>query len=306
MPRHAVTGAFGFSGRHLANRLLARGDDVISLTNHPDRPDPFAGRVPTAPLAFDDPAALAASLQGVDTLFNTYWVRFPMGGLTHADAVRNSRALFTAAREAGVRRIVHVSIANPDPASPLSYYRGKAQVEAALATSGVSHAVLRPAVLFGDEPILANSVAWLLRRLPVFAIPGDGRYALQPVHVDDLTALALDAAGRDEDLTWDAAGPEVFSFEEFVEVIRETVGSRARLVHVPARLGLLAGTGLGMVVHDTLLTGQELDGLMGNLLVSRETPRGTALFTDWLTQSRRWLGRDYLPEVARHFVAAPA
>ena len=301
MTRHAVTGALGFSGRHVTARLLDRGDEVLNLTNHPDRRDPFGGLVRAVPLAFGDRVALAEALRGVDTLFNTYWVRFPQGGVTHADAVRNSRALFEAAGAAGVRRVVHVSIANPDPGSTLSYYRGKAQVEAALATSGLSHAILRPAVLFGDEPILANSIAWLLRRSPVFAIPGGGRYPIQPIHADDLADMAIAGAAVAGDITWDAAGPEVFSFEEFVRAIRGAVGSRARLVHVSPRLALLAARALGMVVHDVMLTREELDGLMGGLLVSRQLPRGTTRFTDWLVEAGPTLGRDYLPEVARHF-----
>lgn len=303
MPRHAVTGALGFSGRHIAARLLERGDEVLNLTNHPDRPDPFAGRMPPSPLAFEDPAALADSLRGIDTLFNTYWVRFAQRGVSHADAVRNSRILFEAARDAGVRRVVHVSIANPDPGSPLSYYRGKAQVEAVLGTSGLSHAVLRPTVLFGDEPILANSIAWLLRRFPVFAIPGGGRYAIQPIHARDLASLALEVADREDNLVWDAAGPEVFSFTELVAVIREAVGSHALLIHLPPRLALFAARGLGLVVRDTLLTTEELEGLTAGLLVSRELPRGSIRFTDWLAGAGTWLGCDYLPEVARHFRA---
>lgn len=306
MAMHAVTGALGFSGRHITARLLARGDAVVNLTNHPDRPDPFSGAVPAAALAFDRPELLTTSLDGVDTLFNTYWVRFPRGASSHAAAVRNSRALFEAARSAGVRRIVHVSIANPDPASHLSYYRGKAQVEAALQTSGVSHAILRPTVLFGDEPILANAIAWLLRRSPIFGIPGDGRYGIQPIAVEDLASLALAAAARDEDLTWDAAGPEILSFNEMVEAIRASTGSRARLVHVPGTVALVAAAVLGRVVDDTLLTREELEGLSGGLLVSRELPRGTARFTDWLAANGSWLGRRYLSEVARHFAGAPA
>ncbi len=301
MTRHAVTGALGFSGRHIADRLLARGDRVLNLTNHPDRPDRFAGRVPAEALAFDGLEALVASLRGVDTLFNTYWVRFGRGDASHANAVGNSRILFEAARDAGVRRVVHVSIANPDPGSRLSYYRGKAQVEAALATSGLSYAILRPTVLFGDEPILVNSIAWLLRRLPVFAIPGDGRYAVQPLHVADLAGLALEAADREDDLTWDAAGPEVFSFAELVATIQRAVGGRSRLVCLPAPVALAVARGLGLIVRDTLLTGEELEGLTAGLLVSRELPRGRSRFTDWLAEAAPWLGRAYLPEVARHF-----
>ena len=302
MTRNAVTGALGFSGRHIATRLLARGDEVVNLTNHPGRPDPFAGRLDTRPLALADPAALASALEGVDTLFNTYWVRFPRPGVTHADAVRSSRTLFEGARAAGVRRIVHVSIANPDPASHFAYYRGKAQVESALATSGVPHAILRPTMLFGDQPILANTIAWLLRRLPVFGIPGDGRYGLQPIAVEDLAKLALDAAAAEGDLTWDAAGPEVFSFTELVEAVRDATGSKARLVHVPGPLALASAALLGRALDDVILTREELEALMAGLLVSHEAPRGTTLFSDWLAANGSWLGSRYLNEVSRHFV----
>ena len=304
MARVAVTGALGFSGRHVTERLLARGDVVLNLTNHPDRPDPFGGRVEARALAFNRPAELEASLEGVDTLVNTYWVRFPHAGSTHADAVRKSRVLFEAAGRAGVGRIVHVSIANPSPTSRQSYYRGKAQVEAALATSGVGHAILRPTVLFGDEPILVNSIAWLLRRFPVFAVPGDGRYGVQPIAVEDLADLVLAAADAPEDLTWDAVGPEVYSFEELVAAVRAAVGSRARIVHVPGAVALAAAGVLGGAVGDVLLTREELESLTSGVLVSRELPRGRRSFAAWLTASGPRLGREYLPEVARHFASA--
>jgi NADH dehydrogenase len=304
MSRHAVTGALGFSGRHIAGRLVARGDTVVNLTNHPDRPDPFRGGLDVQPLDFARPSALARALDGVDTLFNTYWVRFPHDGVTHASAVRNSRILFEAAREAGVRRIVHVSIANPDPASHFAYYRGKAQVEQSLAASGVGHAILRPTMLFGDEPILANTIAWLLRHLPVFGIPGDGRYALQPIAVEDLAAIALDAAARNDDLTWDAAGPEVFSFTELLESIRAAIGSRTPFVHLPPPVALVSAAVLGRAIGDVLLTREELEALMAGLLVSHEQPRGTTRLTDWLDANGTWLGRRYLNEVGRHFAPA--
>src|SRR5512142_3244042 len=129
---HAITGAFGYSGRHVAALLLEQGARVRTLTGHPDRPDPFGGRVEVAPLAFDDPAALRRALHGVAVLYNTYWIRFSHRDATHARAVANSRALFRAARDAGVGRIVHVSITNPSAESRLPYFSGKAEVERAL------------------------------------------------------------------------------------------------------------------------------------------------------------------------------
>ena len=95
------------------------------------------------------------------------------------DAVRSSET-------AGVTRIVHISITNPDRSSDLPYFSGKAEMEDHLRSTGLSHCILRPTVLFGREDILINNIAWCLRHLPIFGIFGDGRYRLQPIYVDDL------------------------------------------------------------------------------------------------------------------------
>ncbi len=106
-------------------------------------------------------------MRGATVLYNTYWVRFTKGRASFDQAVANTEILVRAAVEAGVRRFVHVSITNPSEESPLPYFRGKAVVERMLVESGLSHAILRPTVLFGREDILINNIAWLLRKLPV-------------------------------------------------------------------------------------------------------------------------------------------
>jgi NADH dehydrogenase len=301
----AVTGAFGFSGRHIAARLLAGGHEVVNLTNHPDRPDPFDGRTHVRPLAFEE-ASLAAELAGVDTLFNTYWVRFARGRTDHRLAVANSRVLLAAATRAGVRRIVHVSIANLEERPSDPYYAGKGLVERAVREAGPSWAILRPAVLFGDEPILVNSIAWLLRHLPVFMIPGDGRYGIQPAHVEDLADLAVAAAAGTEDTLQDVAGPETFGFEEFVRLIRREIGSRALIVRAPSTMAMLAAQTVSPVLRDVLITRQEMEGLLAGVLVSHQPPLGRRRFSDWLREAAPWLGRRYLSEVGRHFaIGAP-
>ncbi|HEX5578338.1 MAG TPA: NAD(P)H-binding protein [Candidatus Limnocylindria bacterium] len=296
----AVTGAFGFSGRHIAARLLAAGHEVVNLTNHPGRTDPFDGRTRVRPLAFDDDR-LAADLAGVDTLFNTYWVRFARGSTDHRLAVANSRLLLAAAGRAKVRRVVHVSIANLEERPSDPYYAGKGEVEQALRAAGPSWAILRPAVLFGDEPILVNSIAWLLRHLPVFMIPGDGEYGIQPAHVEDLADLAVAAAASDENAVRDVAGPERFSFDEFVRLIRDETGSRSLVVHAPARIALLAAQLVSPFLGDVLITPQEMRGLTANVLVSHQPALGRRPFSAWLHESAPWLGRQYLSEVGRHF-----
>ncbi len=296
-----VTGAFGFTGRYITARLLKLGRRVRTLTGHPDRPNPFGAAVEVAPLNFADQAGLIKSLSGADTLYNTYWVRFQYRGVTFDDAVANSRRLFAAARAAGVRRVVHISIVNPSPDSPLAYFRGKARVEEALLAAGLPCAIVRPTVIFGPEDILFNNIAWMLRRFPVFAIPGDGSYRLQPVFVDDVARIAVEAGRGEGNLIVEAAGPETYTFKGLVRLMAEKVGSRTRLVHVPPGVALLAAGLIGRLVGDVVLTRDELSGLMANLLVASGPATGEVTFSRWLGENAHRFGLAYASEVRRHY-----
>ncbi len=297
----AVTGAYSYSGKYITRRLLARGEEVITLTGHPNRPDPFEGKVKTCPLNFDNEMELVNSLQGVHTFFNTYWVRFDRGQNTQPRAVENTRKLVQAAVKAGVQRIVHISITNPSPDSHLPYFWGKAANEQAVIESGIPYAILRPTVLFGAEDILINNIAWLLRRFPFFALPGDGQYRLQPVFVDDLAGLAVDVGYTQDNILWDAVGPDIFSFEELVRLISETLGLRRSLLHVPPGLAQAAAQFLSIFVGDVLLTPEEVDGLMAGLLVSKEPPRCKTRLADWLKENQKSVGAHYASELKRHY-----
>lgn len=301
----AVTGAFGYIGRYITRRLLDTGRSVRALTNRPPSDSPFGDRVPALPLDFQDPRRLREALEGVDTLYNTYWVRFPHGAVTFEAAVHNSRTLIQAARDAGVRRIVHVSITNPSEDSPLPYFRGKALVERAIRQSGLPYTILRPTVVFGREDILINNIAWVLRRFPVFTIPGSGEYRLQPVYVDDLAALAVEGARAGDNVVVDAVGPDVLTFNELVRLLAQTVGSRARLVHVPPRVALALSGLLGLLVRDMVLTGDELRGLMMEVLVSAGPPTGVTRLRDWLAANASTIGVAYASELARHYRRRP-
>ena len=297
----AVTGAFGFTGRAIARRLLDTGVNVRSLTGHPYRPDPFAGRASLHPLDFHRPESLVASLAGVDTLYNTYWVRFNHADTTFASAVKNSRILFEAALRGGVRRIVHVSVSNPTADSPLPYFAGKARVEEALRESGLSHAILRPTVIFGVGDVLLNNIAWLLRNVPVFCLPGSGAYRLQPIFVRDVAELAVAQGVGRQNVTVDLAGPEVFTFAELVKLLAEAVGSRAAVLRASPRLALLASRVFGVLLRDVLLTPDELEALMADLLVSTQPPLGRTRLADYLANHADHVGTEYASELDRHF-----
>ena len=296
---HAVTGAFGYSGRYLAARLLASGHRVITLTNSPGRADPFGGQVRAFPLAFDEPDRLTRSLAGVEVLYNTYWVRFNHRGFTHAEAERNTRVLFASARRAGVRRIVHVSITNPTEDSPLEYFAGKARLERALRESGLSHAILRPTVLFGREDILINNIAWALRRLPVVGVFGDGAYRLQPVSVEDLAGLAAAAGAGSENMVINAIGPETFTYRELIGAVGRAIGKERAIVNVPPGMAYVVSRLIGWCLRDVLVTREEIRGLMAGVLCVDTPPTGATRLTDWMQQNALTLGRRYASELAR-------
>ena len=255
-----------------------------------------------SPYRFDDPLALTRSLEGITTLYNTYWVRFERGGATFARAVANSRALFEAARRAGVARIVHLSIANPSIDSPLPYYRGKALVERALIDAEVPHSIVRPTWIFGGRnEVLANNIAWILRRMPIFVLPGDGRYLVQPVHIDDLARICLRAADDAGNVVTDAAGPETMSFDELVRAIRRAVGRRTPILHAPPAVMAAIARALGLVVRDVVLTADEIRGLTAGLLASHQPALGQISFIRWLDENGPKLGVSYANELNRHF-----
>jgi len=299
MSLFCVTGAFGYSGRFIAEELLAAGHQVRTLTGSMQRENPFGDQVAVFPLAFDDPEALGAALAGVDVLVNTYWVRFSEAGFSQSVAVENTRRLFEAAVAAGVGRVVHVSITNPSLDSPYEYFRGKARLEQALVAAGLPHSILRPAVFFGGPDILLNNIAWMLRRFPVVGVFGSGQYRIQPIHVVDFARLVVEESFAGGERVIDAIGPETFTYRELVETIGRAIGKRRMIVGLPPWLMLAFARVMGALLRDVLVTREEVLALMDGLLATESPPAGTTQLSGWLEQHARTLGRRYGNELAR-------
>jgi uncharacterized protein YbjT (DUF2867 family) len=299
-----VTGALGYTGKYITRRLLEEGKRVKTLTGHPDRPNPFGDRVSVVAFNFDHLQELTRALEGATTFYNTYWVRFEHGNVTFDRAVRNTQILIQAAQAAGLRRFVHVSIANASIQSRLPYFRGKGQVEEAIVGSGLSYAIIRPTVIFGVEDILINNIAWLLRRFPVFAIPGSGDYRLQPIFVEDMAEIVVDAGQQKNNLVRDAVGPEIYTFNQLVALIAEKIGSRAATIHVHPNLALFLSRLVGYLVNGVLLTRDEVEGLRAGLLVSQKPPLGQTRLSDWLAEHANQVGTRYASELNRHYRAS--
>lgn len=296
-----ITGAFSYTGKYATRILLDRGYRIRTLTYHPERENPFGDKVQVFSYNFDHPGRLTETLRGASVLVNTYWVRFPRGNATFERAVQNTRTLIAAAKNAGVQRIVHVSIANPSLDSPLGYYKGKAQLEQAVIESGLAYTIFRPTVIFGLEDILINNIAWFVRHFPVFAIPGDGRYRIRPIFVEDMAWLIVDGVEQEGNRVFDAVGPETYTFEELVRLIADKLGSRTRVARVPMTAAYVATRIAGWFVGDVILTWGEYKGLMAGLLAPGGPPTGQTCLSQWLVANRERIGKRYASEVARHY-----
>jgi uncharacterized protein YbjT (DUF2867 family) len=296
---HAVTGAFGYSGKYIAQRLLDKGHKVITITNSTNRVNPLGDKLKAFPFNFDNPEKLVETLKGVTVLYITYWVRFNHKMFTHADAVRNTITLFEAAAKASVDRIIYVSITNPSKDSHLEYFSGKGKLEEILKDCGVSYAILRPAVLFGKEDILINNIAWTLRTLPVFGVFGNGNYRLQPIYVDDLAEIAVQEGENRENKIINCIGPETFTYRGLVETIGQIIGKKRLIIPVPPLFGYLVGYLVGKIVNDLFITREEIKGLMADLLYVDSPPTGKTKLTDWTLGHASTIGRNYSSELAR-------
>jgi uncharacterized protein YbjT (DUF2867 family) len=298
---HVVTGALSFTGSYVAHELLRRGEPVRTLSRRPDDGHPLADQVEYARLQFEDEAALARDLRGAETLFNTYWVRYPRGTTTWALVLENTRTLLRAARRAEVGKVVQFSVSNASESSPYGYFRAKALAERELRDSGLSYAIVRPTLVFGLGELLLSNIAWTLRRSPVFLVPTGARYAVQPVAVEEVAELAVGLASSGENREVDAAGPNVYSFAELVAAVRGAIAARSRIVRCPPAAVLVAAWAGSLLSGDTLVGREELAALRDDLLVSSEPPRGTARLEDWLAEHVATLGRSFVSEHERNW-----
>lgn len=296
---HVVTGAFGYSGKYIAGRLLDAGYQVRTLTNSQDRINPFNNRIKVYSYHFHEPEKLIQSLEGASVLYNTYWVRFNHPDFTHSAAVDNTLKLFDAAKKAGIKKIVHISITNPSEDSHLEYFSGKVKLEKALIGSGMEYTILRPTVLFGKEDILINNIAWFLRNFPVFGVFGDGNYRLQPIYVDDLAGLAVEHGQKMENCIIDAIGPETFTYRDLVREIGDAISKPRPVISVSPAICHVFGLIVSKIVGDVTITKDEISGLMGDLLYTNSQPAGETKLTEWIKENSSTLGERYSSELAR-------
>ncbi len=294
-----VTGALGYSGKIITEKLLKKNYEVKTLTNSSHKTNPFGNKLKIEPFNFNNPNKLIKSISGFDTLINTYWVRFNHKNFNHSDAVSNTKQLFDCAKAAGIKRIIHVSITNPSTTSNLEYFKGKGVLEDYLQNLNVNYSIIRPAVLFGKEDILINNIAWMIRHLPIFGVFGNGSYKLQPIYIDDFADIIINEISNHNNAIINAIGPETFTYKQLVKTIMDIIHVQKRIINVSPTVGYLAGKLISTIKNDVTITKEEIKGLMDNLLFVDEKATGTTRLTDWLKSNEKTIGIKYANELSR-------
>lgn len=260
--------------------------------------EPEGPPIEARPHAFGDADALAAAFEGVRTFYNTYWIRTGDSS-GYASALARSKELIDAAAAAGVERIVHMSVLGASEDAPYPYFRAKAEVEEHGRNSGVPFAAVRPALIFGGSSALLSNLAWMLRRLPVMGVAGDGTYRVRPVHVEDVADICVDLADRDladlDGTVVDAVGPDRPTYDELIRHVRTAVGGRARIVHLPVPAVVAGARVLGWILEDEVLTRDELVSTMAGIADTDGPATGATSVIEWIHRRGATLGRDWQP-----------
>jgi uncharacterized protein YbjT (DUF2867 family) len=233
----SLTGATGFVGRHVAAALARRGHRVRALVRDPGR----AGLLTTqgaelVPGDLGDRGALARLVQGADAVVHLVGIIVERGRESFAAVhVDGTHAVLAAAREAGVRRLIHMSaVGARDEPGATPYHRTKGQAEDLVRRSGLTYAVFRPSLINGPESAPIRLLVSLHRWLPVVPVFGDGRFPTQPVWIEDVAlAFALAAERPDTTGVFELGGPEVLTYEDLVLAIGRAARHPRALIHLP-------------------------------------------------------------------------
>jgi len=262
----AVTGASGFVGRHVTALLARRGHHVRALVRRDGRGTAAEGLpADRTPGDLADPVALAALTQGADVVVHLVGIIVEAGAATFEGVhVDGTGRLLAAARDAGVRRFVHMSaVGARDEPRATRYHRTKWRAEQLVRGSGLSHAIFRPSIISGPENRPIRTLARLHRWSPVVPVFGDGRFPTQPVWIEDV-ALAFALAAERPALggVFELGGPAALTYEEFVRAIGRAAGHPRLLVHVPLVVARAAAAALAVVGPLAPLTVDQLQMLV--------------------------------------------
>lgn len=252
-----ITGAAGYIGRHLVNRLAAQGERPRCLVRDITRAKTIlpSDKVELVEGDTTQSNTLNAAVQGVDTIVHAAFITADHKALTHNyydnTNVNGSANLIKAAKNAGVKRIIELSGLGTKPDKPGSYMQGRYLAEKMLVDSGLDYTIIQPSVLFGKGSPFIKGLADLVRTAPVLPLIGGGGTLFQPIYVEDVVTVILkvleNPAGTNKK-TYTIGGPAYYSFSQIYDELLKTMHKNRLKVYAPTPL-----IGLGAAVMAAVL-----------------------------------------------------
>ncbi len=242
-----VFGGSGFVGRHTVRALAKAGWRVRAAVRRPDlaghlQPMGAVGQIHAVQANLRYPESVKAACAGADAVINLVGVLYPSGKQSFSAVhVAGARAVAKAAREAGAKRLIHVSAIGADRKSASAYARSKAEGEAAVLEEFADAVIVRPSLVFGPEDELFNRFAAMARISPLLPLIGGGKTRFQPVFVGDLAnAVAAVAAGQGRaGQVYEIGGPEILSFRQILDRVQAWSGRSRGYLRLPFWLAKL-------------------------------------------------------------------
>lgn len=242
-----IFGGSGFVGRHAVRALAKAGYRIRAACRRPDlagflQPMGDVGQVQPVQANLRFPDSVRKAVEGAHVVINSVGI-LAAGGAQTFKAVHDegARAVARAAREAGARRLVHISAIGASASSPARYAQTKAAGEAAVLEEFPGAIILRPSIVFGPEDEFFNRFAAMARVSPLLPLIGGGRTRFQPVYVGDVAAAIAQAAGGagTPGAVYELGGPEVLSFRELLERTLSYSGRKRGFIPLPFWLAKL-------------------------------------------------------------------
>jgi uncharacterized protein YbjT (DUF2867 family) len=272
-----VFGGTGFVGRRVVRHLRASGTEVRAVSRHRGLSNDD-GVEQIARDAHDQRSVLAA-VAGADGVVNAISLYVERGSDSfHSVHVEMAAQLARAARQAGVKRFVHVSGISANPVSSSAYIRSRGEGEAAVQTAFPGAVIVRPAVMFAPDDAFLTTILRLLRSLPAYPIFGDGKKRLQPVYVDDVAAAIAQILRQSQKPhpIYELAGPRVYSYEELLQTIARIAGLRPVLMRMPFALWN-AFAGIAEMLPQPPITRNQVELMQIDTVASERLPGFRAL-----------------------------
>ncbi|SYZ74107.1 conserved hypothetical protein [Candidatus Zixiibacteriota bacterium] len=272
--RIAVTGATGFIGQNLIRALALTGNEIIGLARHTSKIQSHPTNVRYMAADINDAESLPRTLQKVNVIYHLVGIIAETKELTFTGTVvTGTENIIAACKSAGVGKIIYLSALGTGSDAMGKYFRSKWEAEEKIRNSGLEYAIIRPSVVYGPGDRFINMLARMIKYFPVTPIPGSGRMRLQPIYVENLTALLvsiLDSPGA-WGKTLEIGGPEALEYRQMIAIIKKVLNRRRPNIYIPLRLMKLSAAVLESFMKPSPLTRDQIGMLSrDNICDNRE------------------------------------